>query len=146
MKRILLVLVPVIFYNLQATITDRSEYVGPLTEQGERYLEYQKPGYTQRRLGFEKQEFRNRTPYDLYIVVYFEGGVVKSLNVPKNSRGILDSDLLCTEYFVVYPTSRLPGEPTPRPTSIYVNECDNRITYIKYDYAGYFYSITAHKI
>ena len=117
---------------LQGTITDRS------------YI--RSPGYTQRRVGFETQEFRNRTPFDLEIVVYLEGGVVKRVNVPKEGRGIINTNLLCTKYFVVYPTSRLPGERTPAPTSINVEECADRITFIKYDYSGYFYSITAHKI
>ena len=132
MKRLLLLNALLITVCLQGTITDRT------------YI--RSPGYTQRRVGFELQEFRNRTPFDLYIVVYLEGGVVKRLKIPKKSRGLINTNLLCTKYFVVYPTSRLPGEPTPRPTSISVDECDNRITFIKYDYSGYFYSITAHKI
>lgn len=132
MKRLLVLLSLLIYAGLQGTITDTKRIL--------------KPGYTERRLGFDTQEFRNRTPFDLYIVVYLENGTVKTVNVPKESRGTISTDFVCTEYFVVYPTSRLPGEPTPDPTSIYVNECNDRITFINYDYQGYFYSKTAHKI
>lgn len=132
MKKAYILLITVIFCSLQGTITDN-----PFN------LPYNK---IRDRVGVETQEFRNRTPFNLFIVVYFTNGETTSLNVEKEGRAIINTNLLCTRYFVVYPTSRLPGEPTPAPTSIYVDECSDRITFIKYDYSGYFYSMTAHKI